>query len=248
MVAPQSSSKTKAPTAAEARAALRRLARPAKAKLLQGFFKTGPGEYGEGDVFLGVTMPQIRSLTAKLQGMPLPEIRALLRSGIHEERMLALLLAVRRYEKGAEAERLAVFRFYLAHTRWVNNWDLVDLSAHLIVGPQIFEGDRELLSRLCASKNLWERRIAMLSTFHFIRKGRFNETLTLAEALLDDPEDLMHKASGWMLRELGKRDASALRAFLSRHGARMPRTMLRYAIEKFTPAERKKWLDSTRKS
>ncbi|MBN8218119.1 MAG: DNA alkylation repair protein [Spirochaetes bacterium] len=234
------------PTADEARAALRRLANPAKARLLQGFFKTAPGEYGEGDVFLGVVMPRIHELTAKFRALPLTQLRSLLRGGVHEERMLAVLVAVEQYRKGDEKVRRSIFDFYLAHTRWVNNWDLVDQSAHLIVGPQVFGGNPALLKKLSKSASLWERRIAIIATLHFIRHGRFTETLALAVAYLGDTEDLMHKASGWMLREVGKRDAAVLRAFLTRYGKRMPRTMLRYAIEKFSPAERKNWLTSTK--
>jgi 3-methyladenine DNA glycosylase AlkD len=211
------------------------------------FFKTGPGEYGEGDKFLGVSVPQLRSL-AKLAG-PLDDTTtlALLRSKWHEERLLALFILVRRFERAKnDSTRKAVVDLYLANTRWVNNWDLVDSSAAYILGPWLLVRDRAVLRQLAASENMWEQRIAVLATFAFIRAGDFAETVVLCELLLTHPHDLMHKACGWMLREIGKRDVEVLRAFLDLHAARMPRTMLRYAIEKLFEPERLRYLATRR--
>jgi 3-methyladenine DNA glycosylase AlkD len=231
-------------------AALRAAARPGDAAVLQRFFKTGPGEYGEGDVFLGVRVPAIRRIVrAHRADAGLPAIRGLLASLYHEARLLGLLLLVERFRRGSARERVAIFRLYLASTDRINNWDLVDLSAEHIVGGGLRERrDRSLLDRLARSASLWERRIAVLATFHFIRRGEFDDTLRLARRLLADPHDLMHKAVGWMLREVGKRDAPRLRAFLDRHAAVMPRTMLRYAIERFPEAERRRYLAAFRLS
>jgi 3-methyladenine DNA glycosylase AlkD len=210
---------------------LRKAANPEKAAALRRFFKTGPGQYGEGDVFLGVTVPQSRAIAKKYSEITLPEVKALLRSKIHEERLVALLLLVQKY-KWAE-ERIA--KFYLDNIRQVNNWDLVDLSAPGILGPF---NDRRLLLKLAKSDNIWERRIAIVTTLHFIRKGDFGDTLKIAEMLLHDGHDLIHKAAGWMLREVGKKDTAALEQFLDSHYAAMPRMMLRYAIERL-PAEKR---------
>lgn len=231
------------------RAALRLIERlrargnPADARILQGFFKTGPGEYGEGDVFLGVRMPAIRALVREARPTAtLPVAEELLPSPLHEARMLGLLLMVELFRRGDEGLRQETYRSYVAHRSHINNWDLVDLSAEHIVGGWLFRRDRRVLDRLVQSRVLWERRIAMLATFHFIRRGDFADTLRLAGRLLDDPHDLMHKAVGWMLREVGKRDPAALRTFLAGHAGQMPRTMLRYAIEKFPGPERRRWL------
>ncbi len=221
---------------------LRELGDPAVAAHAQRFFKTGPGEYGEGDRFLGIRMPVLRLEASQLDGLSLTQILTLLRSRYHEARLLALLLLVRRYQRGDSGQRNAVFRRYLEHTAYINNWDLVDSSAPAIVGAHLLEADRSLLDRLAASPSLWERRIAVLACLHFIRRDDFRDGLRLCATLLDDPEELIHKATGWMLREIGKRDGARARAFLKRHCRRMPRTMLRYAIEKLPPAERQRYL------
>jgi 3-methyladenine DNA glycosylase AlkD len=230
-------------TAQEIRKRLRSLADPEKAKVLQRFFKTGPGEYGEGDRFLGIVVPAIRKQVRELHDTPLPEVKKLLRSSVHEERLLALLLFVKKYEKGDDALKEKIYGLYLNSTKHINNWDLVDLTAEKIVGPHLRNGARGPLYRLARSKSLWERRIALLSTFHFIKNHEFAETLRIARMLLQDGEDLIHKAVGWMLREVGKRDVAALEGFLRKHYRAMPRTMLRYAIERFPEAKRKRYLN-----
>ena len=225
---------------------LRELARrknPAQAAVLRRFFKTGPGEYGAGDRFWGLKVPQVRSLLADFPDVPVGVAGELLASPIHEARFFAVAALVRAYAEGEEDARAAIFDFYLSQTARINNWDLVDASAPGIVGRHLPPGGgRRTLGRLAKSDSLWERRIAMVATLEHIRRGDHSNVFWLAERLLGDAEDLMHKATGWMLREAGKRDAAALREFLSRQAARMPRTALRYAIEKFPPAERKRWL------
>ncbi|MBV8881576.1 MAG: DNA alkylation repair protein [Planctomycetaceae bacterium] len=221
---------------AEIRKALNALADPKRAALLQGFFKTGPGEYGEGDVFAGLTVPQVRGLARRFRDAGLDVVPDLLASPLHEERLLALLLLVDRYKTDPDR----VFALYVRSIPRINNWDLVDASAHQIVGAH--DVGRAQLLRWAASTHVWTRRIAIVSTFHSIRAGRFEDTLAVAAALLGDPHDLLHKATGWMLREVGKRDVAALEGFLRRHHRRMPRTMLRYAIERFPDARRKAWL------
>jgi 3-methyladenine DNA glycosylase AlkD len=217
---------------------MREIGTAERARVCQGFFKTGPGEYGEGDVFYGLTVPQVRGLVKEVFPLSEKETLALLHAPIHEARLLALLLWVRAYAKGTDAERARIYELYLKNTRWINNWDLVDCSAEHIVGPHLATRDRSVLDTLAESPLLWERRIAVLATLHFIRNGAFDDTLRIAEKLLNDREDLIHKAVGWMLREVGKRDADAERVFLKRHARAMPRTMLRYAIERFPEAER----------
>ena len=213
---------------------LKRMSDPAKAKVLAGFFKTGEGEYGEGDVFLGVTVPKIRTLTKKFRTLELDEVVKLLKSPVHEERLTALLLMVSKFQRTDESERGKICETYLEHTKWINNWDLVDLSAEKIVGPWYEGRDRTVLIRLARSPSIWERRIAILSTFHYIKRGYPAETLRIAKILLKDRHDLIHKAVGWMLREVGKRCARAVEErFLKEHAAIMPRTMLRYAVERF---------------
>lgn len=219
---------------------LQAMANPRDAANAQRFFKTGPGEYGEGDVFLGIRVPPLRQLSREVRReVPLEETIALLSSDFHEARALALMLLVSQFERGDEATQRAVYRAYLDNTAFINNWDLVDLSAPQIVGGWLLKRDRAPLRRLAGSTSLWERRIAVLATFAFIRAGDFKDTLMLAERFLRDEHDLMQKAVGWMLREVGKRDVRVLEGFLARHNAAMPRTMLRYAIEKF-PAERRR--------
>jgi 3-methyladenine DNA glycosylase AlkD len=221
---------------------IRAAANPRDAVFLQRFFRTGPGEYGEGDRFLGIRVPTTRRLIREYRGPGMPAVRLLLNSQFHEERLLALLLLVRTYERAEPAERERIYRFYLANTRRINNWDLVDSSAPQIVGSHLERRSRRDLSRLARSKNLWERRIAVVATQWLIRAGDFEPTLTLAERLLTDPHDLMHKAIGWMLREVGKRDRDVLRGFLDRHAGRMPRTMLRYSLEHFAPRTRRQYM------
>jgi 3-methyladenine DNA glycosylase AlkD len=224
------------------RAELRRLADARQAKNLQRFFKTGPGEYGAGDVFLGLRVPDLRRLARAHRDLPLAAVRRLLASRFHEERMLALFILVLRYDRGDRAGREAVFRLYLANLRRVNNWDLVDCSAPGILGRHLLGRDRRRLYRLARSASLWARRAAVLATFWFVREGEFADSLRLAEMLLADREDLIHKATGWMLREVGNRNPEAAAGFLRRHCRTMPRTMLRYAIEKLPEAERRRYM------
>jgi len=226
----------------ELRSDLRKLASPRKAKILQRFFKTGPGEYGAGDVFWGITSAKSRSLVRKYKDLSLTEIKQLLRSKIHEERQMALLILVYQYEHGSLPEQERIYRLYLKSTPYINNWDLVDLSAPKIVGVYLFDKPRAILYKLVKSSNLWERRLAVLATFYFIRQGQYADTLKLAQLLLKDKHDLMHKAVGWMLREVGKRSLKTEVAFLDKYASQMPRTMLRYAIEKLSPQQRSHYL------
>jgi 3-methyladenine DNA glycosylase AlkD len=231
--------------------ALKALANPAKAIILQRFFKTGPGQYGEGDVFIGVTVPQIRSLVKQFRSDSFEAIEKLMASKIHEERALGVFMLVDAAKQAAKAKDAkkakACHDFYLSHLEGINNWDLVDLSAQHVVGAWLFDKDRSVLTKLARSKNMWHRRVAVLSSFYFIYQGDYADTLKLCEMLLEDPQDLSHKATGWMLREVGKRGGlKELKSFLEKHGKRMPRTMLRYAIERFAEGERKAWLEKTR--
>lgn len=218
------------------------LADPEVAEFLGRFFKTGSGEYGEGDRFLGIRVPVLRRLARKYQSLDLPGCRALLVSPYHEARLLALLILVGAYDHGDEKRRDEIFRLYLDHLPYVNNWDLVDGSAEHIVGRHLRDRDRSLLYDLARSASVWERRIAIMATFGYVKAGSFDETLRLADVLLSDPHDLIHKAVGWMLREVGKRDREAAEAFLRPRYRRMPRTMLRYAIEKFPEALRRQYV------
>ncbi len=222
------------------------LASPEVAAASARFFKTGPGQYGEGDTFIGVRVPALRKLAREFRHLPLSEIEALLRSPVHEERLLALLVLVLGVGKGDDAHKKTVYDFYLDNTQHVNNWDLVDSSAPAIVGGYLRDKPRKPLVRLAKSASLWERRIAVAATQHFIRLGEFEDTLTVSRLLLSDKEDLIHKATGWMLREVGDRDEAALAAFLDEHVAVMPRTMLRYAIEHLPPETRRGYLDADR--
>lgn len=233
--------KTRSPQKAEeAQKVLRVHANQTKAKVLQGFFKTKKGEYGEHDKFLGVVVPETRRVAKAFRDLSLAELKKLLYSQIHEDRLLALLILVDQYQAGnSPASQEKIFAFYLQNKRRVNNWDLVDLSSSQIVGAHLMNGkDRKILYQLAQSTNLWDARIAIVSTYYFIRQNEFSETLKIAKILLHHPEDLIHKAVGWMLREVGKRDEDLLCKFLDRHGLQMPRTMLRYAIERL--AERKR--------
>jgi 3-methyladenine DNA glycosylase AlkD len=225
-----------------ARAELRASANKADAAVLQRFFKTGPGEYGEGDRFLGVRVPATRRVARKYRNLPMIDTLKLLRSPIHEERLLALIILTHKYRKGAPDEQAAIYTAYLNNTRHINNWDLVDISAGHIVGAYLDNGSRRPLYQLARSNSLWERRIAVIATFYFIKKDQFDETLKIARILTDDSEDLIHKAVGWMLREIGKRDQDLEESFLKKHHQRMPRTMLRYAIEKFPEDLRQRYL------
>jgi 3-methyladenine DNA glycosylase AlkD len=242
-------------SAREIQQALRQAVDPTRAAFAPRFFKTGPGEYGEGDEFLGVPVPQQRAIAAKWRTETLPELSKLLESSIHEERLTALLILVHQYQmasgkRGFDADVQAkLCAFYLEHLDAVNNWDLVDSSAPQIFGAYLLtqpKGARKQLLKLAQSKSRWHRRIALLTTQVFIRDGQFADTLHLAELLLADREDLIHKAAGWMLREVGQRDVSVLRGFLDQHAPVMPRTMLRYALEKLPAAERKRYLNVPR--
>jgi 3-methyladenine DNA glycosylase AlkD len=229
-------------TAQKIKKRLRQLASREKANVLQGFFKTGPGEYGDGDVFLGVVVPDIRRVAKEFQGTPLSEIITLLKSAIHEERLLALLMLVSAYTRGDDSLKKKIFSLYLKNTKYINNWDLVDLSAPNIVGSYLLDKSRRPLYAFARSKDLWKRRIAILATFQFIKQNDFDDTLGIATILLRDDHDLLHKAVGWMLREVGKRSLSAEEKFLRQHYRKMPRTMLRYAIERFPELKRQKYL------
>lgn len=228
---------------AEIKSELKKLAEPKRAKTYAWFFKTGKGQYGEGDKFLGIVMPELRRVAKKYyQETSLAEALQILQSEWHEERILALLILMLKYKKAEAKEKERIFLKYLANTKYINNWDLVDLSCRDIVGAHLFERDRSILYKLAKSKSLWEKRIAIVSTFYFISRNDLDDTFKISEILLRDQHDLIHKAVGWMLREAGKRDKSRLLNFLDHHGPRMPRTTLRYAIEKFSPEERKYYL------
>lgn len=231
-------------TAAEARERLKVLASPEVAAISAKFFKTGPGQYGSGDVFIGVRVPVIRKLASDFRDLPLAEVAALLNSPIHEERLLALLTLVAVAAKADEGQKRTIFNFYLSHTRHINNWDLVDTSAPALVGAYLTDKCRRPLTTLAKSSNLWERRIAIIATHHFIRQGEFEDTLKISRMLLSDAEDLIHKATGWMLREVGKRHEPTLTTFLEQHGTVMPRTMLRYAIERLSPKQKQEFMQS----
>ena len=219
---------------------LQNIASKQKAKILSRFFKTGKGQYGEGDIFLGISVPDQRKVAKKYVGrMSLSDVETLLRSDIHEYRFTALLILEELCNKGD----WSVCEVCMRNVRWINNWDLVDSSAHYIVGAYLDGKDKSVLDKMARSHSLWERRIAIMATFYFIKNNQFTATLKLSKQLLGDQEDLIHKAVGWMLREIGKRDLATEVAFLSRHYQAMPRTMLRYAIEKFSEAERQRYLN-----
>jgi 3-methyladenine DNA glycosylase AlkD len=221
---------------------VRSLGDPKRAKDLQRYFKTGPGQYGEGDIFIGLQVPEIRRLTKEFQTFPLSTTVQLLRSPVHEIRLLALLILVRAYRQGDASLKEEIYTVYLQNTRHINSWDLVDLSADHIVGAHLTCLGHDPLETLAISDLIWERRIAIMATFHLIKKGEFSKTLTIAKLLLQDPEDLIHKAVGWMLREVGKRNQKIEESFLKAHYKTMPRTMLRYAIEKFSENLRQRYL------
>lgn len=210
------------------------------------FFKTGIGEYGEGDKFLGIRGPDLHKLARKYTKLKLQEITLLLTSPFHEVRMLSLFILVLRYEKSKESEKREIIDIYLSNTRYINNWDLVDSSAYKILGDYLLDKNRSILHELALSKEIWERRISIVATFKFIKKGCFGETIRISELLLRDREDLIHKAAGWMLRELGKRNVCLAMDFLDKYSREMPRTMLRYAIEKFPESLRQEYLSGKR--
>jgi len=224
---------------------LTKLADPVRAKNLAWFFKTGKGEYGHGDKFLGITMPELRLVAKKyFQEISVEDTIKLLQTNkFHEERMLTLLILMFKYKQANkdknEKEKTEIYKKYLANTKYVNNWDLVDVTCRDVIGAYLFERDRTILYKLARSKNLWEKRIAIVTTFYFISKNDLDDTFKIAEILLKDPHDLIHKAVGWALREAGKHDKTRLLDFLDQFGHQMPRTTLRYAIEKFSPEERK---------
>jgi 3-methyladenine DNA glycosylase AlkD len=224
---------------------LRRLGSPEAAAGAARFFKTGAGQYGEGDIFLGLGAAVMHRLAKDHRGLPIDELVVLLQSPIHEDRMLALLIMVRQFAKGDSSGRRALYELYLANTAYINNWDLVDASAREVVGGYLADRSRRPLDRLAASSSLWERRISIVATHYFIRGGEFADTLRVAERLLGDREDLIHKAVGWMLREVGKKHQPILESFLKRHGRVMPRTALRYAIERFPAELRRAYLDGS---
>jgi 3-methyladenine DNA glycosylase AlkD len=221
---------------------LNTLGDPGRAAFAQGYFKTGPGEYGEGDRFVGIPVPELRKLARQYRGLTLDETLSLLRSPLHEARLLALLVLCDAYARGDARLQERIFGLYLENTRFINNWDLVDASAPYIVGPHLTHRSRAVLGKLAASTMIWERRIAIMATLRFIKQGEFADTLEIAAMLLEDREDLIHKAVGWMLREVGKRDRAVEEAFLKANFRRMARTMLRYAVERFPEDVRRGYL------
>ncbi|MBN2513644.1 MAG: DNA alkylation repair protein [Sedimentisphaerales bacterium] len=232
-----------APTLSQLKRDFEVMANPEQAVILQRFFKTGPGQYGEGDIFLGIKVPPQRTLAKQYRDLSLDDVACLLQSKIHEHRLTALLILIQKYEKAEGTSRKKIFDMYLKNRKWINNWDLVDLSAPNIIGDYLLDKDRAVLYTLAQSKSLWDKRIAILATFEFIKHGQADDTFAIAEILLDDNHDLIHKAVGWMLREVGKRiNQAGVESFLQKHYRRMPRTMLRYAIERFSPTLKKKYM------
>ncbi|HYC79462.1 MAG TPA: DNA alkylation repair protein [Candidatus Binatia bacterium] len=230
-------------TLAQAKKELNRHADPVKAEFLKRFFKTGKGEYAAGDIFIGVVVPKTRLVARQFISLPIREIFQLLKSKIHEERLLALIILDLKFSKSSDAERKLIVTNYLKLAgKYVNNWDLVDTSAPYILGAYLFNKPRGILYKLAKSKNLWEKRISIISTQYFIRKNDFTDTMKISEILLNDTHDLIHKAVGWMLREVGNRSIKTETAFLNKYAHKMPRTMLRYAIEKFPEKDRIKYL------
>lgn len=228
--------------AEDVRRALEALRDPEVAAHSARYFKTGPGEYGAGDRFLGIRVPQLRALARAHRSLALEAVVEHLRSSWHEERLLALLILVEQHQRGDAEARERIHRLYLDHARFVNNWDLVDVSAEHLVGPHVSPAEPTLLERLANAESLWERRIAIMATFHWTRKGVVDPALRIADRLLGDPHDLIHKAVGWMVREVGRRDPERFEAFLAERYRRMPRTMLRYAIEKLPEGRRQRYL------
>lgn len=222
---------------------MKSLKNPAKAKVLAGFFKTAPGQYGHGDQFLGITVPQSRIIAKTYAHLPVAELNILIQSPWHEIRVVALFIAVAQFKKATAQDQERLVRFYLNNTKFINNWDLVDLSAYHVLGPWAHTQETTLLRKLARSNHLWEKRMAIVATFHFIRLGNAKETFIIADMLMQDPHDLMHKSIGWMLREVGKRvDRPTLEQYLQSRYKKMPRTMLRYAIEHFPQEHRQRYL------
>jgi 3-methyladenine DNA glycosylase AlkD len=221
---------------------LKSLSNKKQANLLKGYFKTGKGEYGEGDIFLGIKVPIQRQVAKKSIDLSVVGVEKLLNSKIHEERLVALLILVLKYERGGEKEKKKIFETYLKNTKYINNWDLVDVTCPKIIGNYLLDKNRDVLYKLVKSKNLWERRMAIIATASFIRSNEFKDTIKIAEILLNDEHDLIHKATGWMLREVGKRDEKELTDFLDKYYSKMARTMLRYSIERLEDKKRKYYL------
>lgn len=222
-----------------------KLASKERAMQLSRYFKTGKGEYGEGDIFIGLIVPQLRIIAKKYRELPLTEVEILLHDNIHEFRLTALLILCAKFEKASAAEQKKIVKLYCRNTKYINNWDLVDLSSHEILGTYLLDKPRDVLYDFARSNNLWEKRIAIISTFAFLRKDDFSDALAIGEILLHDPHDLIHKAVGWMLREVGKRDVAAEEAFLKKYYRVIPRTMLRYAIERFPSEKRMYYMKKT---
>lgn len=218
---------------------LQMLADKPKAEILQRFFKTGKGQYAEGDIFLGIKVPETRQVAKAYRGMPLIEVEKILRNHIHEVRLCGLMILTEQFKKASEAERKVIVDFYLSNTQYINNWDLVDLSCYKILGNYLLDKPRDILYRLAKSKNMWEQRIAIVSTWVFIRNQELEDTLSISEILLDHPHDLIHKAVGWMLRELSKQDELSMLQFIETHYNKISRTTLRYAIERLPEEQRK---------
>ncbi|MCB2379771.1 DNA alkylation repair protein [Hymenobacter sp. BT635] len=229
-------------TAAQLQQAIDTLADPVRALLLQRFFKTGPGQYGEGDQFLGLTLPQQRLVARNFRALPRPETEKLLASPWHEHRQTALIVWTLQFQKAGPMERQAIHEAYLRHRSRVNNWNLVDITCPLLLGTYLLDKDRTLLYELAAEPHLWSQRMSIVSTLAFIRKGQFQDTFGVAEQLLSHPHDLIHKATGWMLREVGKRNEEALEEFLTDHHGQLPRTALRYAVERLPPSQRQHYM------
>ncbi|XOU94850.1 MAG: DNA alkylation repair protein [Candidatus Kerfeldbacteria bacterium] len=222
---------------------LKKLGNKTRALHSQRFFKTGRGEYGEGDIFLGIIMPVQRELTLKYLDLSLVDIQKLINSKIHEHRMVGLLIVTYRFKKANDKEKESLFKFYIKNSKKINNWDLVDVTCHKVVGVYLFDKKRDLLFRWARSNNLWEKRLSIISTAFFISRNDLDDTYKISKILLKDDHDLIHKAVGWMLREAGKRDKQRLVRYLDQYANKMPRTMLRYSIEKFTPKERKYFMN-----
>ena len=226
----------------EIRKAISKQKNPAQAIILQRFFKTGKGEYGEGDIFYGIKVPEQRTIAKQFKDLIFDDLKELIKSKVHEERLIATFILVDQYKRGDEKKKKSVYDFYLKNRKGINNWDLVDLSAPKIVGAYLIDKQKDLLYKFANSKDLWEKRISIISTQAFIREHFFEDTLNISKTLLGDKHDLIHKAVGWMLREIGNRDLETEEEFLKKHYKTMPRTMLRYAIEKFPEQKRLAYL------
>lgn len=226
----------------ELRKEIKKQANPKQASILQRYFKTGKGEYGEGDIFYGIKVPIQRKIVKQIKDLSLKDLQVLILSKVHEERLIALLILVVQFKKSDETKRKRIFKFYIKNRKRINNWDLVDLSAPNIIGEYLLDKEKDLLYQFALSNNLWEKRMAILSTFTFIRNNLFEDTLAISQILLNDKHDLIHKAVGWMLREVGKREVKVEEEFLRQHYKTMPRTMLRYAVEKFPENKRRSFL------